>query len=354
MKTIHLHIGNYKTGSTAIQHFLGDNREAFLKQGYYIPLTGFDGTAHHEWIWALRNEKMARPQEELYRDLRAEIEHCGYDHILASSEVFFNGLNAQAFQEAIGEDFQVRVICFLRRQDLFLSAFYQQMIKHWRYRITKKPVAEDLVKGPSVQYLESIKRWEEICGPDNIVVLPYEKSQMNEGLVVSFIWALQRDASQFSVKTKAKQVNTTIHRELLEFLRIANNVEMTKEEHEALLEVLSNISGRVKNSKFSKLSALSPQSRQDILDHFAEDNVTIARDYMGRADGRLFYDAPPDLDEEWFEPEIDVEDMAKIFVGLWLDIKSKVDGVSRVMDKDVSGKVVRRLLSLVQSRGSKS
>jgi len=354
MKTIHLHIGNYKTGSTAIQHFLGDNREAFLKQGYYIPLTGFDGTAHHEWLWALRDEKMARPKEELYRDLRAEIEPCGYEHILASSEVFFNGLSAEAFQEAMGDGFQIRVICFLRRQDLFLSAFHQQMIKHWRYRITKKPVVKDMVKGPSVQYLESIKRWEEVCGPDNIVVLPYEKSQMADGLIGSFLLALERHVSQFSVRAEAKQVNTTIHRELLEFLRLANNVEMTKEEHNALLEVLSNISNRVKDSKFSKLSALSPKDRQDILDHFAQDNVTIAQDYLGRQDGRLFYDDPPDLSEEWFEPEIDVEDMAKIFVGLWLDIKSKVDGVSRVMDKDMSGQVVRRLLSLVQSRGSKS
>lgn len=350
MKTLHLHIGNYKTGSTAIQHFLGSNREIFLKQGYYIPLTGFDGTAHHEWIWALRNDELARPKEALYRDLKAEISSCGYDHILASSEVFFNGLSAIDLQETLGDDINIRVICFLRRQDLFLSAFYQQMIKHWRYRLTKPAIVEQLVKGPSVQYLESINRWEVVTGNENVTVLPYEKVQMQEGLISSFIWALGRDPALFEIAEKPKQVNTTIHRELLEFLRIANNVEMNREEHEALLEVLGNISSRAEKSKFSNLSPLSPEDRMKILEHFEEENDIIAKTYLNRPDGRLFYDPLPSLDEEWHPLEIDIEDLAKIFVGLWLDTKSKIDGVSRVMDKDITGRVIQKIMSLAQGK----
>ena len=63
MKTITVHIGNYKTGSTAIQEFIGHNRKRFLETGYYVPLAGFDGSAHHELIWSLRDEPFARSRD---------------------------------------------------------------------------------------------------------------------------------------------------------------------------------------------------------------------------------------------------------------------------------------------------
>lgn len=38
MKTLYLHIGTPKTGTSAIQIFCKDNQETLKKQGYYYPI----------------------------------------------------------------------------------------------------------------------------------------------------------------------------------------------------------------------------------------------------------------------------------------------------------------------------
>ena len=45
-KTIYLHIGGRKTGTTAIQLFLSSNRAQLKKKGYLYP--GYPRHAHHE------------------------------------------------------------------------------------------------------------------------------------------------------------------------------------------------------------------------------------------------------------------------------------------------------------------
>ena len=41
MKTLYLHIGTSKTGTSAIQIFCKDNQETLKKQGYYYPIFDF-------------------------------------------------------------------------------------------------------------------------------------------------------------------------------------------------------------------------------------------------------------------------------------------------------------------------
>lgn len=47
MRTI-IHIGQHKTGTTSLQHFLRQNRQALRMQGLYVPeiLVGFDNPSH--------------------------------------------------------------------------------------------------------------------------------------------------------------------------------------------------------------------------------------------------------------------------------------------------------------------
>ena len=345
MKTIHIHIGNYKTGSTAIQQFIGYNRQRFLETGYYVPTSGFDGSAHHELIWALRGEPFARSKEEVYANLNSELATCGYPDILISSEVFFNGLSAGAFREALEGDVQIRVIAYLRRQDHFLSAFYQQMIKHWNFRKTEKPTVKELLRGKAVQYLSSLENWAAVAGEDNIVVRPYEMAQLPNGLIHDFVTQLGRDPGDYRELPAEERINETIHAELIEFLRYANAIEMSKEEHEALVAALTHLSSITKSNAFSKRSVLSPPDRLAVLEATRAENETIARRWLGREDGKLFEEPWPDPDEEWTPVELTPQDMIRISVGLWLDTRRKSTGLARLFEKDTMMKAVQRLLT---------
>ncbi|MCB1424738.1 MAG: hypothetical protein R3D65_14100 [Zhengella sp.] len=355
MKTITVHIGNYKTGSTAIQEFIGHNRKRFLETGYYVPLAGFDGSAHHELIWSLRDEPFARSREEVYASLNAEIASCGYPDILISSEVFFNGLTAKAFRDALEGEFRLRIIAYLRRQDHFLSAFHQQMIKHWNFRKTEKPTLKQLLNVKAGHYVESLDRWAAVAGRENIVVRPYEMQQLDQGLIHDFVTVLGRNPADYEELPREKRTNETIHAELIEFLRYANAIEMSKDEHEALVSALTHLSSITKSTTFSKRSILSPQERLTILEQTAAENETIARTYLGREDGRLFHEPWPEPDEDWSPVELTQEDIVRIAVGLWLDIRQKSAGLERLAGKVTSIKAVQRLLGdrsrLLRERG---
>lgn len=345
MKTIHIHIGNYKTGSTAIQQFIGFNRKRFLETGYYVPTSGFDGSAHHELMWALRGESFAKRQKELYASLNSELATCGYPDILISSEVFFNGLGAKAFRDAIDGDVKIRVIAYLRRQDHFLSAFYQQMIKHWNFRKTERPSVAELMRGKAVAYIASLENWEAVAGEGNVVVRPYEMAQLPNGLIHDFLQQLGRSASDYKELPADQRINETIHAELIEFLRYANAIEMNKNEHEALVEALTHLSSITKSTVFSKRSVLSPAERLEVLEATREENETIARRWLGREDGQLFKEPWPSPDEEWKPVELTQEDLIRISVGLWLDIRRKTDGLAQLYEKDTMIKAVQRLLT---------
>lgn len=46
-KTIYLHVGANKTGSSAIQNFCNSNRDSLLSSGLLYPVTGCVGDAHY-------------------------------------------------------------------------------------------------------------------------------------------------------------------------------------------------------------------------------------------------------------------------------------------------------------------
>ena len=59
MKTVYLHIGTHRTGSTSIQRFLANVEEALAKRGVIYPKTGRPDTdwsnryGHHLLHWSL-------------------------------------------------------------------------------------------------------------------------------------------------------------------------------------------------------------------------------------------------------------------------------------------------------------
>src|SRR5687768_11764911 len=87
MKTIFLHIGSTKTGTTALQSFFSLNEARLKTAGIGYPRTGRSGVAHHKLAEVILGRKTAR--RPVYRELREEIEAAPEQTFVLSSEVFF-------------------------------------------------------------------------------------------------------------------------------------------------------------------------------------------------------------------------------------------------------------------------
>ena len=69
---------------------------------------------------------------------------------------------------------------------------------------------------------------------------------------------------------------------------------------------------------FRRHGLLSYEQALNLLSHFEQSNASIARDYLGRADGRLFYDMPEAVDGLGAEePGLSLRDAVEVSVLMW-------------------------------------
>jgi len=129
-KTIHIHIGQHKTGTTSIQNFLWGNRAALADAGYGLANTGFVGGAHHAICYAFLGLKGYCDPDAMMATLEAEISDGPLDNIVLSSEEFERLTLPMVARLArkLG-DHAVRPILYLRRQDGYLLSDYGQQVK---------------------------------------------------------------------------------------------------------------------------------------------------------------------------------------------------------------------------------
>lgn len=74
MKTIYLHIGIGKTGTSAIQQGLYNNRKKLYEAGFYFPVTGLaENNVGHHRLADFQADEPSRAVLQLYDELKKEI-----------------------------------------------------------------------------------------------------------------------------------------------------------------------------------------------------------------------------------------------------------------------------------------
>jgi hypothetical protein len=338
---IFLHIGNYKTGTTAVQSFLTANRERLQDLGFFIPEVGLVGSSHHDWAASLLARPGAADPDELYPRIRESLARCGYDKAIVSTELFFSGGMAAALVERL-PGHEIAAIAYLRRQDEFASAFYMQLVKHPNFMEANPPsVSRYVGKLGAADYLGCLNRWAQSIGSESMIVRPYEREQLPHGLIHDFLQCVGVAPDAFPDNAGSPTLNATIETELIEFLRIANSLGLSKEEHASLLAALTEISRRGQQSELlHKSNVFSPAQRREILGAAASDNEEIARRFLGRSDGALFLDPPPDDDPTWAPGRLSVDALAQIVAALWISQQKELANLVAASGREFNDRLV--------------
>lgn len=135
-RTVVLHVGTHKTGTTSLQTMLARNEGHFAVKGLYYPAAGRGGgDGHHNLAWELAGDERYDPAAGSLADLVAELAAAGPRAVVVSSEDF-EYLHRRPERLATlrtgleSAGYAVRVLVVLREPAGYVESLYAELGKH--------------------------------------------------------------------------------------------------------------------------------------------------------------------------------------------------------------------------------
>lgn len=310
MGTLYLHIGTPKTGTSAIQKFLYLNREVLKEQeycypdfGYYYPTIRKQRNAH---FMVYRQNCKSLSKEEKREIRRAEDKRFYegldkikaqadmYPNVIMSDENIWNGyVKRKGFWKTLTKELaergiNLRVIVYLRRQDLLVESYWLQRVKGTSWQMDFRDyITSGRYKNFKLDYYKRLQRIAEFVGKENIIVRIYEKQQW-EGtgntLIGDFFQCIGLEMNDKFMNPDFV-VNTRLSGSCLEVKRILNQNEYFREKKDWIVRDLKVVQNEIGQSACQYFTA---EERAAFLRQYEECNAAVAREFLNRDDEILF------------------------------------------------------------------
>ncbi|WP_263808717.1 hypothetical protein [Salinibacter sp.] len=247
MKTVYLHIGTHKTGSTSIQKFLAAADEALKEQGILYPKTGrprenWSPYGHHKLRWAVAGE-WKQKDKRIWEELRQEVcQHPG-DRAIVSAEGF-ETCTTQEIRRLVNQlsPFSIRVILYLRPPAQFLRAAYAQRVKMEKYHASFSQCVDDMIS--RCDYLGLVSRWEQFEEIESIHIRLFDKVKNEPGLEASFADATGIGFSRVR-SFVGPPANTSPPNSVIQTVRWINKIEKAGPTFRPFQELIDRMRGNV-------------------------------------------------------------------------------------------------------------
>ena len=326
---LYIHIGAPKTGTSSIQSFCHDNFKALKDQGILYPVEDefCQGVAQHKLAASLKKNlapwrEKSEDSNKLYTKLRDYYSKSECRKIIVSTECFFGFSKGELDDlKRLLDDFSVKVIIYLRRQDDWLLSAYNHSNKVLLACETRSQEVffnERLKVGG---WLQKIQTWDLVFGKENIKVRFLGKGFLHENdLYKDFIQCLEGDWSDGLVVPKP--VNTALPWQVVEVLSYFNRL-LADEFKDASVDRLHK---ELKPMKIELIALLkdvftedgsdiiTPADRKDILFKHKDENDKIFAQYMSN-----YKTNPFEYVEKTYKPykQVEKEDMGRLLVHIW-------------------------------------
>ncbi|MCR5665191.1 MAG: hypothetical protein K6G01_00040 [Eubacterium sp.] len=301
MSTLYIHLGTPKTGSSAIQLYLADNKEQLQKQNYCFaefPVkfaeTGKYRNGH--FLLYLQRPKELKNWQLCVDELKNALDQ--YDNVILTEEALWgwqrkkNWWNdVKTFLGTLNCD--VKFIVYLRAQEDLIESIYNQWVKGFKKSsITfDEFLDEHRYSYLMLHYDEQLKEMAQYFGRENIIARPYDFAQFKNGNIYEdFLDVIGAEVTdEFVVPNHA--ANPSMPYDALEIKRYINsnaayvkakNVNFYSNIIRAGYDTLSSDSKK----PFKETRTLfTPERLKEIQKDYEQGNEYVAREYFGREDG---------------------------------------------------------------------
>lgn len=308
MSTIYIHAGTPKTGTSAIQFFCSKNRRLLKEKGVCYPSLGFEfpgiGVNRNGHFMNRRitddSKKRLRDEEEaLVSQGLEKIEKLinKYPNIVLSDEQFWNNkeMNTEKwtfYKEKFAQmGAELKVIVYLRRQDLLIQSYWAQQVKETMTISFKKYIESEKYKYFKVDYEKRLEEIAEGVGKENMIVRVYEKQQYYGGSILSDFLHIFDIEMTDEFKQPEKTVNVSLDGACLEVKRLLNNSPIYKNKKNFLVPLLTEVQQEMSGQVgYTTGKYFSSEDQKEFMKKFQQGNEKVAREFLGREDGVLFRD----------------------------------------------------------------
>lgn len=319
MPTLYLHIGTPKTGTTALQNFLPANEEVLEQHGICYPDFGFRyaglGVHRNGHFLVTCNYKdefgnrVLEKEEADYQEGLRKLEEVGkrFPKIILSDEGIWKQsiTDRENFWERLNKDlkrigFDIKIVVYFLRQNLFVQSHWAQKIKEGGKYDFHEYLESPVFTEYPLDYYEYMHMLASIFGKEALIIRVFEKKQFtgeNHTIQEDFLNIFNLKMSDGFVVEQAVY-NTSFEGDYLKIKEILNNLPEFKSNKNLLISNMKNIQDeKIFEHNYKKYTFFKPGEEEEFMERFNSSNSMVAKEFLGREDGRLFYDDIKDYPE---------------------------------------------------------
>ena len=290
-RTLVVHIGLPKTGSTSIQRMLWTLAGPLRTFGVHVPVAGQEAVGRHGGLVVNRYRGSA------WSDLQGELQRCRDARRFVISHELFTPANVDAqlcirsiVALADAADLDVELVGYVRPQDTHIESIYVERVKSGHtmdFETFRMMVLRDSFL--ELDYNRRFQPWRSVFGR-RLTIYPLDPARMPSGLLPHFLDVLGVSGLA-ATAARLPRLNQRIGAKCVEVMRLIN-VALAREMTGGAMEgrfrayVRSELPGILHDD--AAFVGLDEDRRRAVIAHYADSNARFAREYGIDAGGALF------------------------------------------------------------------
>ena len=279
-----VHIGQHKTGTSTIQKFLEINQRALRNYGVCYPCSH---NKHVHFAKSLLEDSGHKERlNVLFRDADRKTKK-----MVLSAEAFskLDIDEIRVLRKVLTRKNTVKIVVYLKRQDLSLESRYIEVMKAGRlYRNMNQFLRAENVRF-QLNYYSFCKRWINVFGQENVDIRICERTQ-TPSLVKDFLSTV----SDILKYEDFKEVENKNVKPNLNELRVFHGL-MSDSVFSNAAECMTFVKDlTISGPKSYRLIERDQALR--IMENYKDSNAKLASEFLGRLDGKLFWEDVKEYD----------------------------------------------------------
>lgn len=309
-----IHIGQSKTGTTALQTSLSRNRRILEEHKILYPdvflqgksisamnhnpfVDSFGGYLYYPYLSA----------EEYWKQFTKQYSEGDYDTMLLSGESFFGGRpyiwevkdaedyynryrkNLEKLKEFLG-DANVTVVGYMRPQIQWLQSAIPHIIRYEGTLGCKVYESDEQVMNllePSMNYYHLIGLWEEVIKPSTIKLKPYDRNELlNQNVIEDFLQQIELSDSRLDSTHASDNAHDSWSREFVELKQKINQEDRTRIQEDTIIDTINYLD---KKHGSRKKYDVPVEMKENVYRRYEAGNTELSNKYNG---GKPFF--PPE------------------------------------------------------------